>query len=331
MSSLRPTLRRAPAGLLVATLAALSCPVGTPAATAWAAEAALGKLDLRSEPAGAAVYVDGKFAGHTPLILDLEAGEHRVKLAKIGYLDKSRVVRLRPGETMAVSLVLTASAVTAEEAAAGRSKRKLVLLGLGALALGGGGYLVTSRNHPPVPGIIVANPYTALAAVMNVTFRADAASDRDHDPLTFEWSFGDGSRAEGRQVNHIYAEPGSYSATLAVSDGHASASAPPVAITVRGMSGVWVSSREGVVRTWTLQQSGATVTGSYFHSVLSPAQGTGSVSGALAPPNALRVTAAVPDSQPFAFEGFLDASLDRLEGRANGSGFSNTPLTFLRQ
>lgn len=333
MNTFRPAPQRVLARLLVATWALLPYPVVAQAAPAPSAETPSGRLDLQSEPAGATVYLDGRFAGHTPLVLDLPAGEHKVKLAKIGYLEKARVVRLRAGETTSVTLPLTASAVSSAEleAGQGRGKRRLALLALGVLAAGAGAYYLTSRNHAPVAGTITANPYTALAAVMNVTLRADAASDLDHDPLTYEWAFGDGSRAEGRHVNHIYAAPGSYSVTLTVSDGEASASAPPVTIIVRDLSGVWVSSASGVTRTWALQQSGTNVTGSYQHSTLSPTQGTGNVSGVVAPPNALRVTAAMPNTTPFAYEGFLDAGLDRIDGRADGSGFNNTPLTFYRQ
>ena len=188
---------------------------------------AVGTLDVWSEPAGAAVYVDGKFSGHAPVKLELAAGEHRVKVAKIGYLDKARLVRIRPGEPTAVNISLTATSVTAVEAAKGGGKRKLALIGLGALAAGTATYLVANRNHAPVAGIIIANPYTALAGVMNVTFRADDARDDDHDPLTYQWAFGDGSQAEGRAVNHIYASAGSYTVTLTVSDGKDSSSSRP--------------------------------------------------------------------------------------------------------
>jgi hypothetical protein len=56
-----------------------------------------------------------------------------------------------------------------------------------------------------------------------VTFDASAIRDPERDPLEYEWSFGDGSQTQLASNNptttHTYAEIGTYSATLAVTDG----------------------------------------------------------------------------------------------------------------
>ncbi|MBI5016473.1 MAG: PKD domain-containing protein [Deltaproteobacteria bacterium] len=46
------------------------------------------------------------------------------------------------------------------------------------------------------------------------------AGDPDGSLVSVRWSFGDGATAEGDAVGHTYAEPGSYSVTLTVADGH---------------------------------------------------------------------------------------------------------------
>jgi PKD repeat protein len=50
-------------------------------------------------------------------------------------------------------------------------------------------------------------------------FDASAAFDPNGDPLTFAWDFGDGGRATGPAVEHVYAKPGRYVAQVSASDG----------------------------------------------------------------------------------------------------------------
>ena len=57
-----------------------------------------------------------------------------------------------------------------------------------------------------------------LANCFSVAFDASRSTDADGERLSFLWEFGDGERASGRAVVHAYDGPGTYLATLRVSD-----------------------------------------------------------------------------------------------------------------
>lgn len=67
-----------------------------------------GTLELRSDPAGAQVLVNGQFRGQTPLSLTL-VGErdYQVALSKAGHENTSRSVRVEGGKTARLSLALS--------------------------------------------------------------------------------------------------------------------------------------------------------------------------------------------------------------------------------
>ena len=65
---------------------------------------------------------------------------------------------------------------------------------------------VSSPSFGPVP--------------LSVGFDATGSSDRDGDPLSYDWDFGDGSEHSSEtQPSHLYAREGRYTATLTVTDG----------------------------------------------------------------------------------------------------------------
>ena len=69
-----------------------------------------GRLRLASEPAGAAVRVDGEFRGETPLEIEVAPRrEHAVRLTKAGHDAAEASVELGLGEERALSLVLLAA------------------------------------------------------------------------------------------------------------------------------------------------------------------------------------------------------------------------------
>ncbi len=62
-----------------------------------------------------------------------------------------------------------------------------------------------------------AGPYSAVEG-SPVAFNGSASSDPDGDVLTYEWSYGDGATGTGVTAPHAYADNGSYTAVLTVTD-----------------------------------------------------------------------------------------------------------------
>ena len=66
-----------------------------------------GELEVRSEPSGAKVYVDGKEAGETPAVLsNIRVGGHVVRIGKEGYEPYEEQVKVGEGERKKISVSL---------------------------------------------------------------------------------------------------------------------------------------------------------------------------------------------------------------------------------
>lgn len=76
-------------------------------------------------------------------------------------------------------------------------------------------------NAPPVPVMTVPE----IVNSSEVVFDASRSSDADDAIIAYTWDFGDGSKAEGVQVRHVYPLPGSYTVQLQVTDASGTASA----------------------------------------------------------------------------------------------------------
>ncbi|MBA2955012.1 PKD domain-containing protein [Nocardioides sp. MAH-18] len=79
-------------------------------------------------------------------------------------------------------------------------------------------------------GTATAQP-GAGPAPLEVRFAA-TASDPDGDPLGYHWAFGTGAEADGAQASYTYDTPGTYTATVEVSDGRGGTTVHRVPITV---------------------------------------------------------------------------------------------------
>src|SRR5262249_52508824 len=54
---------------------------------------------------------------------------------------------------------------------------------------------------------------------LSVSFSSAGSSDPEGQPLTYDWTFGDGTTSAAASPTHIYSAAGLYHARLAVSDG----------------------------------------------------------------------------------------------------------------
>jgi hypothetical protein len=120
---------------------------------------AAGSLLVESHPAGASVYVDGRLAGETPLTLpSIAAGVHRIRVVRLGYLENSRLVTVKPGAQATVRARLTDPA---PQTAAKAALKIVVLEGEGAINIIQQKTAVApvievrDRNDQPVSGALV--------------------------------------------------------------------------------------------------------------------------------------------------------------------------------
>jgi len=65
-----------------------------------------GSISMSSSPSRAKVYIDGSYKGTTPLLRDIEEGQHTIKLTKEYYYDAEEKVSVKIGETTYVSKTL---------------------------------------------------------------------------------------------------------------------------------------------------------------------------------------------------------------------------------
>lgn len=128
---------------------------------------------------------------------------------------------------------------------------------LPALALfagaAGGAALVAGRggdapsggpaNQPPTGSFRQSPPGVPLAAVTRVTFTA-SGNDPEGHALAYLWDFGDGEKAEGPNVEHLFQRAGTFDLTLTLDDGR-DRTVIGSRLTVNTMSGRWAMDAPG--------------------------------------------------------------------------------------
>jgi hypothetical protein len=304
------------------------------------AGAKTGTVTVASEPAGAVVYLDGQFAGRTPVTVErVQPGDHRVRVVKEGFLENGRIVAVGAGQTATLQLRLTASGASndsgGQQTGGGissgpppGSKKKWWYLG----AAGGGAVatavVLATRNSAPIIGTVSASPSTGLQAATPIAFSAAGASDPDGDPLTYSWNFGDGSTSNEPAPRHVYNSPGTFSVQCTISDGNKHSANGSTSVTVRSLAGTWRGVLDNVQETLVITQSGAAVEGTFVDEVY----GSGRMNGFVSTSSPLvRITVIQPGFNPFTYTADPNAEITTLTGVVNGSGFNNRPFTVSRQ
>src|SRR5436190_7702337 len=304
------------------------------------ASGGIGTVTVISDPPDAAVYVDGQFAGRTPLTLTrVAAGDHRVRVVKDGYLENGRILTVAADRPANLQLRLTAHTVDASNAAADQtgggissgpppgSKRKWLYLGAAAGGAAATALVLSSRNSAPTLGALTASPPAGLLAATPFAFSAPGARDPDNDPLSFSWDFGDGGTAKEQAPRHVYNTAGSFTVTCTVSDGDHSDSSS-TSVTVRSLAGTWTGTLQGVPETLVITQSGAVLGGTFSDMPY----GTGVLSGFVSTASPfVRFTVVQPGINPFTFSADPSADITSLTGTVNGSGFVNERFTMTKQ
>ena len=74
----------------------------------------------------------------------------------------------------------------------------------------------TVENQAPTASLTAS--VTEGTTPLEVIFDGSASTDPEESPLTYSWNFGDGSSGQGATVSHTYTSPGTFTATLTVTD-----------------------------------------------------------------------------------------------------------------
>ena len=123
-----------------------------------------------------------------------------------------------------------------------------VLLVLFAAACGDGAPTLPTGTPNERPTAAFTVDVSEGSAPLEVHFDASSSTDPDGQIVSYAWNFGDGNTGSGRIVTHTYADPGSYTPSLTVTDDRGAAhTATGDAITVFHPPGTGENEISGVV------------------------------------------------------------------------------------
>jgi hypothetical protein len=173
-------------------------------------------------PAGAGLTIGLTREGQDPI----PPGFNKADIAK---------VILVSGAVVAVAEALKSTGAAGAEKKS-NTKRNLLIAG-GALLIGGGIAIAatnsggsSSSSTPTVAA--TASPSATGPAPLSVTFSLSLTGGSP--PFTFSWNFGDGTTSTAANPTHVYLVPGSYTASVTVTDSRGRSAMSNLAIQVTG-------------------------------------------------------------------------------------------------
>jgi PKD repeat protein len=95
--------------------------------------------------------------------------------------------------------------------------------------------IVAGGSNQPPAAVMSTNPSTG-AAPLTVSFDGSRSSDSDGTVTSWAWSFGDGTTGSGSLITHLYAAPGTYIASLTVTDNGGASGTTSGSIVVQALS-----------------------------------------------------------------------------------------------
>lgn len=123
--------------------------------------------------------------------------------------------------------------------------------------------IVAGVSQPPT-AVMSAAPATGTAP-LTVIFDGSRSTDPDGTVASWAWAFGDGGSATGARMAHVYTAPGTYTASLTVTDNSAASATTTSAIVVTAASVAAPTnlvataiSRSAIGLTWTSRATGQT-------------------------------------------------------------------------
>jgi hypothetical protein len=87
-------------------------------------------------------------------------------------------------------------------------------------------------NQPPTAH--AGGPYAGVRG-QAIVFDGSGSSDPDGEPLTHQWSFGDGATGAGVAPSHVYGSLGTFVVSLVVSDGELSSAPATTSVTISNL------------------------------------------------------------------------------------------------
>ncbi len=138
------------------------------------------------------------------------------------------------------------------------------------------GFTLTKSTTPPPPNQSPAATFTSTTNGLDAAFDASGSTDPDGAIVSYAWDFGDGKTGTGSTPGHSYAQAGTYTVKLTVTDDDGGTSSHTAPVTVSGTASPVVLAADSFERSVVNGWGSADVGGAWAVSTLA---GVSSVSG----------------------------------------------------